>query len=39
MREFEKTLQQEREARDLFSQETLDEGDPDPRNSKKARMM
>lgn len=39
LREFEKTLQQEREALDLLSRESLDEGDPEPRNSKKARVM
>lgn len=39
LKEFEKTLEQEREALDLLSRETLGEGDPESRNSKKARVM
>lgn len=39
LREFERTLQQEREVLDSLSRETLDEGHPEPRNSKKARVM
>lgn len=39
LREFERTLQREQEAMEMLSRETLDEGDPDSRNSKKARVM
>jgi len=39
LREFERTLQEERDVQHPMSRETSDEGDPDSRNPKKTRVM
>lgn len=39
LKEFEKTLRQEREALDSLSRGALGEGDPESRDSKRARVM